>query len=55
MEKLSADSIIEKFIITTNSIAKGFINYIVNRNQKKTMFRMFPQNLLPSKGKTYKI
>ena len=33
-EELSIDCVIEKFINTTNSIAKGFIDYIFNRNQK---------------------
>ena len=33
-EEFSIDCIIEKFINTTNSIAKGFIDYIFNRNQK---------------------
>jgi len=33
-EELSEDSIVEKFITTTNSTGKGFIDYIFNRNQK---------------------
>jgi len=32
--ELSTDSIDKKFIITTNSIVKDFIDYIVNRNKK---------------------
>ena len=32
--ELSADSIVEKFINSSNSITKDFIDYIVDRNQK---------------------
>ena len=51
-EELSIDCIIEKFINTTNSIAKD-LSITSSTEIRKTMFRMSPQNLLSSKGKAY--
>jgi len=47
--ELSAGCIVEKFINTTNSIAKGHL--ITSLTEiRKALFRNVPQNLLSSKG-----